>query len=385
MTLLLLLPAADAAAAVVPTAGRVATAWRSPLAAPHRATALRTPLAPSLQIALGADSAAEGGQTQTQQYLNSLSRFADDGRTLNAPQRYSSKDWLANLRSISSCRVLEAIRGQLLVQIVWALLISLLYIVAPSLPSLPALPHSLLGGVLGVLLGFRTNQSYDRFWEARKLWGGVFTHCRSLSRMGIAYIDSDRSAYECMQRHLKAFPLALKQHLRGEREPQEFAGTLSTPELNEVISADSMPLAVCPLTRIRKSPPPNRLASAVAGMHVVCGGCERDQARRESIIECSALVGVRGPHPQACLNSLRVRAPRAHARATHILGAHLASPLAVDRIASFRPRRLLRARAAPSAHRAVHRVHRLLAALHGGAGASRDRAEICPRYRVGHL
>ena len=207
-------------------------AWRSPLAAPRRAAALRTPLAPSLALALDAADVAVA-RAQTQEYLSSLSRFADDGRTLNAPQRYSSKDWFANLRSISSCRVLEAVRGQLLVQILWALAISVLYIAAPSLPSLPALPHSLLGGVLGVLLGFRTNQSYDRFWEARKLWGGVFTHCRSLSRMGVAYIDKDRDVYESMQRHLKAFPLALKQHLRGERDPQEFAGTLSTPELNE--------------------------------------------------------------------------------------------------------------------------------------------------------
>ena len=50
----------------------------------------------------------------TETYLNSLSRFADDGRRLlNAPQRYSSKDWFANLRSMPRCQLLRAVRGQL--------------------------------------------------------------------------------------------------------------------------------------------------------------------------------------------------------------------------------------------------------------------------------
>ena len=46
-------------------------------------------------------------------------------------------------------------------------------------------------------------------------------------------------------RHLKAFPVALKQHLRGEREITELAGTLETQEMNEIADADNMPLAIC--------------------------------------------------------------------------------------------------------------------------------------------
>ena len=94
-------------------------------------------------------------------YLSGLSRVADDGRSLlRAPQRYSSRQWRANIGSIATCRILRAVRGQLLWQLAWALAISLVYIYAGrAVPTLPALPHSLLGGVMGVLLGFRTNQS----------------------------------------------------------------------------------------------------------------------------------------------------------------------------------------------------------------------------------
>lgn len=96
-------------------------------------------------------------------YLRSLSSSSDDGRSLlKAPQRYSSRQWQANLLSIVDCRILRAVRAQLLWQVVWATLVSLLYMTRRGIPTLPALPHSLLGGVMGVLLGFRTNQSCAR-------------------------------------------------------------------------------------------------------------------------------------------------------------------------------------------------------------------------------
>ena len=152
-------------------------------------------------------------------YLGSLSRYADDGRSLlKAPQRYSSRQWRDNLASMSGDKVLRAVRGQLLWQCVWALFISLVYIIAGrlwagawgrGLPALPALPHSLLGGVLGVLLGFRTNQSYERFWEGRKLWGQCFAICRTLARSSLVYIDADTDTYARIIRNLKAFPVAL--------------------------------------------------------------------------------------------------------------------------------------------------------------------------------
>ena len=188
-------------------------------------------------------------------YLGSLSRYADDGRSLlKAPQRYSSRQWRDNLASMSGDKVLRAVRGQLLWQCVWALFISLVYIIAGrlwagawgrGLPALPALPHSLLGGVLGVLLGFRTNQSYERFWEGRKLWGQCFAICRTLARSSLVYIDADTDTYARIIRNLKAFPVALKQHLRGEFEMAELAGTLETKEINELATADNLPLSVC--------------------------------------------------------------------------------------------------------------------------------------------
>ena len=41
--------------------------------------------------------------------------------------------------------------------------------------------HLLLGNALGLLLVFRTNTAYDRFWEARRLWGYLVSRIREVS------------------------------------------------------------------------------------------------------------------------------------------------------------------------------------------------------------
>lgn len=80
--------------------------------------------------------------------------------------------------------------------------------------------------------------------QGRKLWGQCFNGCRNIARSALVYIDSDALTYATILRNLKAFPVALKQHLRGEFEMVDFVGTLNTRELNELASADNLPLAV---------------------------------------------------------------------------------------------------------------------------------------------
>ncbi|MEO6298912.1 MAG: bestrophin family ion channel, partial [Paracoccaceae bacterium] len=51
-----------------------------------------------------------------------------------------------------------------------------------KLPESAATPFSVLGVALSLFLGFRNNAAYDRWWEARKLWGGLIADLRSLAR-----------------------------------------------------------------------------------------------------------------------------------------------------------------------------------------------------------
>lgn len=73
-----------------------------------------------------------------------------------------------------------------------------------------------LGLVLGILLVFRTNTSYDRWWEGRKLWGQLVNDSRNLAIKVQTCVRADASDKRRLGQWLIGFALALKNHLRGE-------------------------------------------------------------------------------------------------------------------------------------------------------------------------
>jgi putative membrane protein len=75
--------------------------------------------------------------------------------------------------------------------------------------------HSLLGIVLGLFLVFRTNSAYDRWWEGRRLWGGLVNSTRNLALKLNAYLShenhEDRDWFAKM---IGNFAFATKENLR---------------------------------------------------------------------------------------------------------------------------------------------------------------------------
>jgi putative membrane protein len=57
--------------------------------------------------------------------------------------------------------------------------------------AIPATVHTLVGTALELLLVFRTNSSYDRFWEGRRLWGSLVNECRNLARCASVHLRAD--------------------------------------------------------------------------------------------------------------------------------------------------------------------------------------------------
>ena len=55
--------------------------------------------------------------------------------------------------------------------------------------------HGMLGFVISLLLAYRTNTAYDRWWEGRKLWGALVNNSRNLALKvsSILTEDSDRN------------------------------------------------------------------------------------------------------------------------------------------------------------------------------------------------
>lgn len=92
--------------------------------------------------------------------------------------------------------------------------------------------------VLGLLLVFRTNTAYERFWEARKLWGGQITTSRSLAQSIWTLIPTvDESHVREKQKIaqlLPAFAIATKLHLRAEPINQELTNLID-PEQSKLL------------------------------------------------------------------------------------------------------------------------------------------------------
>jgi ion channel-forming bestrophin family protein len=75
--------------------------------------------------------------------------------------------------------------------------------------------HQLLGIVLGLFLVFRTNTSYDRWWEGRKLWGSMVNNTRNLAvKIGTYLPKEDKEGRAWFAQMIGNVPVALKEHLR---------------------------------------------------------------------------------------------------------------------------------------------------------------------------
>jgi ion channel-forming bestrophin family protein len=57
-----------------------------------------------------------------------------------------------------------------------------------SLPEVPLPLPAFLGTAISLLLSFKLNQSYDRWWEARKIWGSIVNESRTLVRQALSFI-----------------------------------------------------------------------------------------------------------------------------------------------------------------------------------------------------
>lgn len=106
--------------------------------------------------------------------------------------------------------------------------------------------HMLLGGALSFIAVFRTQSSYDRWWEARKAWQDVVTVSRGMaSSAAVALADAD--AAELMMMKLVGFMLALKAFLRGTEIPAAELGSLLDPAYVDDLNASECP----PLAALR--------------------------------------------------------------------------------------------------------------------------------------
>ncbi len=85
--------------------------------------------------------------------------------------------------------------------------------------SIPWQPIGVIGIAVAFYLGFKNNSSYDRTWEARKIWGGIVNNSRTLGAAVVSFVKGENSHVlqkEIIYRHI-AWMTALRHQLRLSR------------------------------------------------------------------------------------------------------------------------------------------------------------------------
>ncbi len=119
--------------------------------------------------------------------------------------------------------------------------------------SIPIAVPTILGTVISLLLAFKSNQAYDRWWEARTLWGAIVNDSRSLTRQLLTFVDnpysvSDEKAFcERVARRQIAWSYALSRHLRGQNPMEGIEEFISSEDREYISNYSNKPVALLEL------------------------------------------------------------------------------------------------------------------------------------------
>jgi ion channel-forming bestrophin family protein len=89
--------------------------------------------------------------------------------------------------------------------------------------------HGMLGFVISLLLVFRTNTAYERWWEGRKLWGSLVNNSRNLAlKINASITEQEIKIY--LRDLIIEYVFALKRHLRGHQQNSDlFTSKIHSP------------------------------------------------------------------------------------------------------------------------------------------------------------
>ncbi len=144
--------------------------------------------------------------------------------------------------------------------------------------------HGLLGFVISLLLVFRTNTAYDRWWEGRRQWGALVNSSRNLALKLHAILPAAHPSRQFFRVMIPNFAFALKDHLRGEVHENSFEG-LSAEDKAAIRSGKHVPNQVAGIIMAKVNELYRQqvisgdqlitINAQLESLADVCGACER--------------------------------------------------------------------------------------------------------------
>jgi putative membrane protein len=157
-------------------------------------------------------------------------------------------------KNIPITYILGKIQKELIYVTIYSVLIALMYnnfhFTRISIPI--AIP-TILGTVISLLLAFKSNQAYDRWWEARTLWGAILNDSRTLTRQLLTFVDAGygseekKALCERMANRQIAWSFSLSRHLRNQDPMYQLEKWISEEDLNNVKNFTNVPVGLLEL------------------------------------------------------------------------------------------------------------------------------------------
>lgn len=150
--------------------------------------------------------------------------------------------------------VFGKIKWELLAVIIYSSAIALVYnYFHVTRITIPISVPMILGTVISMLLAFRSSQAYDRWWEARMIWGSIVNDSRSLARQVLTFIDNNYNSEEIEAfrenfiRRQIAWCYSLGQSLRDESAVKGLDRLLTKRELAYTARYSNVPVSLMEL------------------------------------------------------------------------------------------------------------------------------------------
>lgn len=145
--------------------------------------------------------------------------------------------------------------------------------------------HTILGMALSLLLVFRTNTAYDRWWEGRKLWGALVNNSRNLALKLSSLLDKDDEYNrDFFRKAIPMYAMVLKEHLQAE-STRYMLDEVAHPELQNLDAEKHIPnqVANAIIARVIQLHKEGKLTgeqllfinNEVSSFTDICGACER--------------------------------------------------------------------------------------------------------------
>ncbi|BAV08254.1 putative membrane protein [Filimonas lacunae] len=203
---------------------------------------------------------------------------------------YNPKNWLTFIFRFHKADTVRLLAPLMLVIAVYTFLVSYLelhymHLAEKGIVENIPLMHNLLGFAISMLLVFRTNTAYDRWWEGRRSWGALVNSSRNLAIKINAFLPAeDTQSRAFFAKLISRFAFELQRHLQKESTRLQL-DVQPHPEIPDFDTSKHVPVQVMSLmtSRINQLYKQNKITgdqlivlnNEIQSFMDICGACER--------------------------------------------------------------------------------------------------------------